>query len=165
MPSNPDRVEEPLARLIAAHPVLFRGKEPAISSFLPEGWYALVDRLCSDMEATLGPQGCAAYEVRQVKEKFGALRFYYRLQGEGDLYVDLKFEVSRSRFVKPAVVEGADRIRALIEQAMADSEHICQRCGCAGSLRNLGGWHVTLCEPHSEEHANHGDGTATGPGA
>jgi len=33
------------------------------------------DKLCSDIENELGPQGCSEYEVRQVKEKYRTLRF------------------------------------------------------------------------------------------
>lgn len=165
MSPTPDAAEEPMDRLIAAHPLLFRGEEPAVFSFLPRGWYALVHKRCSDFETELGPQGCTAYKVRQVKEKLGTLRFYFRLNGDSDLYVDLMSGASVEQIVKPAAVDGADPIRALIHQAMAESERTCQRCGCPGSLRNLSGWLVTFCQQHMTEHLNTGDRTTTPSGS
>jgi hypothetical protein len=44
---------------------------------------------------------------------------------------------------------------------MAVSERTCQRCGGAASLRNLGGWLVTLCQQHLSDHHNNGDSTAS----
>jgi len=34
---NTTTVDESMARLIAAYPLLFRGKEPEVSGFLPSG--------------------------------------------------------------------------------------------------------------------------------
>jgi putative NIF3 family GTP cyclohydrolase 1 type 2 len=45
MAVNTDEIDETMALLIAAHPLLFRGEEPAVSSFLPVGWHPLVDKL------------------------------------------------------------------------------------------------------------------------
>jgi len=66
------------------------------------------DKRYSDIENELGPQGCSEYEVRQVKDKYGTLRFYYRLQGDSDLYVDLTSEVrdGRLRAHLPALWRG-----------------------------------------------------------
>jgi hypothetical protein len=62
--------------------------------------------------------------ARQIKEKFGTLRFYY----DG----------------------GDDYIRGL--EAMADSmsARICEDCGKPGK-RTTGGWIRTLCEEHAHE--------------
>lgn len=62
-----------LMRLMTAHPLLFNDQGPGYSYLMP-GWYDLVDKLCSDIEAALGPEGCKRFELVQVKEKFGALR-------------------------------------------------------------------------------------------
>ena len=42
-----------IIRLVAAHPRMFRGQQPAVSSHVPEGWYPLVDKLCGGIGATL----------------------------------------------------------------------------------------------------------------
>ena len=73
-----------LDRLIAAHPALFRGAPPRVPSELPDGWYGLVDELCTAIETVLGPMDCASFEFVQVKENYGALRFYFALGGAKD---------------------------------------------------------------------------------
>ncbi len=65
--------------LVAAHPTIFRGKSPEIASDVPAGWSKVVDLLFTDIEAALGPEACATLKVEQVKEKYGALRVYFRL--------------------------------------------------------------------------------------
>jgi hypothetical protein len=74
-----------LENLIAAHPLLFRGGPPRVPSSLPNGWYALVDELCSGIESILGPQRCSGFEVAQIKEKFAGLRFYFSFDGAEDM--------------------------------------------------------------------------------
>lgn len=60
----------------------------------------------------------------QVKEKFGALRFYY---DGGDEY-----------------------IAGLAAMAESMSEVTCEECGSRGKIRT-GGWVRTLCDKHAEE--------------
>ena len=161
MSTNLHEIDENMARLIAAHPLLFRGEAPAVPSFLPTGWYALVDKLCSDIETELGLLGCGQFEVRQVKEKFGTLSFYYRFQQESDLHVEVVSAAGVEQYVRRTTVAGADQLRVLIEQAEAVSASTCQRCGEAGSMRNLGGWRVTLCEQHYADRLDNGDRKAS----
>ncbi len=67
------------------------------------GWYPLITTLGADL-ALVDPH----YEVHQIKEKFGALRFYAETKLEGEL---------------------GERFDALIEAAEARSAHICELCG------------------------------------
>lgn len=72
--------------------------------------------------------------VRQIKEKFGGLRFY---TNGGDQYVS-----------------------GLIGMAESWAAQTCERCGETGT-RRLGGWVRTLCDKHEAEYqaeyqANHG---------
>ena len=150
-------VDQHLRRLVDAHPLIFRSKAPAVPSYISTGWYRLVDTLCSDIESTLGPEDCARLEVRQVKEKFGALRFYYRLDGRADLHIDVASANSRMRFVGRSA-QGSDdlapkeaRVRELVTAACAASESLCETCGAPAQLRNLGGWLTTLCDQHLDE--------------
>ena len=91
-----------------------------------DGWFDLVWRLCEE----LGPlvieyekQTGSRFEVVQVKEKFGGLRFY---------------------------VHGAnDAIRQLIEATELESAQTCDVCGKPGQRRG-GGWIRTLCDEHAE---------------
>ena len=62
--------------------------------------------------------------IRQVKEKFGTLRFYYY---GGDEYIS-----------------------GLVDMAEGMSARTCEECGAPGAIRT-GGWIKTLCDKHAEE--------------
>jgi hypothetical protein len=83
------------------------------------GWYPLIKDLISDLiELGWDKQTC------QVKEKFGALRFY--------------------------INTGSDEIFKKIHSYENQSYEICETCGEKGELR-LVGWYKTLCNKHHEE--------------
>jgi hypothetical protein len=83
------------------------------------GWYPLITRLDSEL-AALDPR----YVVHQVKEKYGALRFYAETSN--------------------ALVW--DRFDALINAAETRSATVCERCSSDGELVRLAsGWCKTLC--------------------
>jgi hypothetical protein len=96
------------------------------------GWYPLLIETDQKL-AALDP----AYQVHQVKEKFGGLRYYFQF-----------------------VTAGADhRAGSAIESAVERLSYtICELCGQPGQCRD-GGWLQTLCD----EHAN-GRPTAKGWG-
>jgi len=68
--------------------------------------------------------------VRQVKEKFGGLRFYTT-------------GVLQDQY-------------AFIEFAESMSYHVCEVCGSPGKIRNSG-WIKTLCDTHAKESGNDDD--------
>lgn len=94
-----------------------------------EGWEPLVRTLCEKLDllfrgsAYKGPEGSiydeAPFQVEQVKEKFGGLRFY--------------------------VSWGTPEIWGLIEEAEAESFKVCEECGKEGKLTGKR-WLRTLCE-------------------
>ncbi|MGV8920833.1 MAG: hypothetical protein ACOH2R_24155 [Pseudomonas sp.] len=119
-------------RLSAKYPKIFppldgaRGKQQLPWGFeCGDGWFDLLDDLCAKIQhhvvATQGRQVVA----RQVKEKYGELRFYY---------------------------DGADSVvDLLIEGAEARSELICEQCGAVGALtKSEHGWLRTRCAVHVE---------------
>jgi hypothetical protein len=152
MPYDDDPSDPVLARLIAAHPALFRGAAPVVSSHLPAGWYDLVDKLCHDIESTLGAEGCASYEVRQVKSKFGALRFYWadRELGATDVHIDLIGSGALESVVQEIGPDDAklERVRGLIRAAEQSSMTFCETCGEPGTLMKPRGWYITRCAKH-----------------
>jgi hypothetical protein len=90
-----------------------------------DGWFYPIQRLCerlellvSELTATL-PAG-ERFEVLQVKQKLGELRFY----------------VSHRN---PA-------IDSEIEDARLSSLRTCEQCGGPATLRNKNGWLLTLCD-------------------
>lgn len=82
------------------------------------GWFDLLWKLCEDIDKLLCEPN--DFEVFQVKEKFGGLRFY----------------------VGNATEEIFDRI----EQAEAESYKTCEHCGSKDGVTSEGSWITTLCE-------------------
>ena len=82
-----------------------------------DGWYDLIDDLCTKIEAVAS---AGSHPVcGQVKEKFGKLRFY---------------------------VSGNSDVQALCQAAEADSANICEECGATpASMSALGGFYRTRC--------------------
>jgi hypothetical protein len=99
------------------------------------GWFDLVWRLCEQIEpivlageadtreweAPLDTAKQPPFEVYQVKEKFGGLRFYCNSHSEA--------------------------ILTLVQRAQAQSFHTCDICGHRGILRKGSGWR-TRCDEH-----------------
>ncbi len=83
-----------------------------------DGWFQLVWDLCEDLEK-IAREEELNLEVFQVKEKFGALRFY--------------------------IDEGTEAIFERINKAEWFSMITCEVCGKPGSLKS-DGWVRTLCE-------------------
>jgi hypothetical protein len=140
-----DKLED----LIAAHHKIFRGMPPVVPSDLPPGWYSLVDKLCSDIEALLGPEP-ERFEVTQIKEKYGGLRFYFSFEGVEDVFMD--FQTSEG---PRTLVQQADgplnmaQVRVLVAEASRRSIATCQECGAPGARATRNGWLSTLCEQHA----------------
>lgn len=93
---------------------------------LGPGWYGIICRLDADL-AKLAP----LYEIRQVKEKFGGLRFYV-----GGV---------------PETV--AEQFRARIRAAETESERTCELCGAPGRVRDEFLWTRTMCQQHRDQRA------------
>ena len=107
------------------------------------GWYGLVGTLIGQIHAHVKGNNCFRERllkdnhqklpipeymewptIVQIKEKFGALRFY---------------------------CDGTDKyIDGLIDMAETMSTQICEKCGNVGHVRK-GGWLVTLCDKHYQE--------------
>jgi len=89
------------------------------------GWYPILARLEQQLNE-LDPD----YQVHQIKEKFGTLRFYW----EGD-------------------IPNGD---AIVGEAEAESARTCELCGSLGNLRTKAGWLKTLCD-HCATTMGYGD--------
>src|SRR5579871_3328832 len=109
-------------RLFSTFPRLYAERDPETSRMSDgfacgDGWFELVWDLSAKLEALGNP------EVRafQVKEKFGALRFYL---GPGLIFVPGGGTV---RFGQEREVDS--RAREFIEAAEHASETVCETCG------------------------------------
>lgn len=92
-----------------------------------DGWYNIIDKLCENIQSHIDWHNRAGEKVPQlvavqVKEKFGALRFY--------------------------TGPSTDYIRGMIAMAESMSEVTCEECGSPGKRRS-GGWIRTLCDEHA----------------
>ena len=91
------------------------------------GWHPIIDDLHSNLGLLLHD-----YDVLQIKEQYGGLRYY----------VLLDFRVARE-----------NRVQAL--HAIGDAERqsllTCEGCGEEGDTQYHGGWYKTLCTKHHEE--------------
>ena len=92
-----------------------------------EGWQKLIE-FVHFYVSLLDPN----YEVLQIKEKFGGLRYYVTISGD---------------------VDNADNsiIQGIIDMAEQLSFLICEECGGHGRLKSLQGWLKTLCDKDFEE--------------
>ena len=100
-----------------------------------DGWFDLLWRLCEDLEplvAEFERTSGLKFEVLQVKEKFGGLRFYVNCPKN-------------------------EAIRQRIGIAADESFRTCEVCGQPGRLWE-GRWIRTLCDEHGSawEERQHG---------
>jgi len=126
----------------------FKPQKPIIESLMGfgfecgDGWYNLIWELCEGIEKEIKNfesditeeakerlnDEYYEFEVIQVKEKFGTLRFYTNW--------------------------GTEEIYKLINEAEAKSATICEVCGDPGEVRNDTGWISVLCDKHYKEDKN-----------
>lgn len=87
-------------------------------SSIGKGWLPIVEQLDKDL-AELHPN----YVINQIKEKFGALRFY---------------------------TSGAmsSKARQLIHAAEAATTNLCEICGAPGKKISPSGWIMVRCDDH-----------------
>lgn len=108
-----------LKTLVERHPSLFRGRIPPQSK-LPDGWYPLVDILCTELETSLSPEEMETFHIRQITSEQGALR----IASGGIRQV---------------------RVQNLVEAVERLSAWVCSECGSPRRFRT-GSDRSTLCE-------------------
>ena len=105
----------------------FEERRKAIHMFNDEtdhlqGWIKQIEA-CDAILAEIDPD----YEIAQIKEKFGTLRFYFR------------------------ITEGIDydwrELANLIGELEAQTAHLCQECGCESERQTRKHWITTMCDP------------------
>jgi hypothetical protein len=121
---SPDKEQAILQRW----PAWFRDKDDERLSGMSlgfccgDGWYDIIYQLCERLEPMVAALGemASSFQVVQVKEKFGGLRFY----ADGS----------------------TDEIEAAINLAGELSVMTCEACGNPGSREeDASGWWKTLC--------------------
>lgn len=132
-----DKYDEFVAKLEAKYPEMF--SEPYGGICVGEGWWPIIEALCDQIHHHIKfkneqrdrwnrGEGCEQVVVRQIKEKFGGLRFYY---------------------------DGGDpAIAGMVTMAESWAAHACEECGAPGKSRS-GGWIRTLCDEHEAQRQEH----------
>jgi len=127
--------EEDQKRLMNSYPSWFNTEDKMKSLMcfgfnVGDGWTELLEILFCTIDQILkkydAPDG--AFEIVQVKEKFGGLRCYYEWNGSW-----------RNHKIVDKEIHG------VVRQAEKTSFTICELCGNPGQTMN-DGWTVTLCD-------------------
>lgn len=97
---------------------------------VPEGWQPMFLEMCQNIVKACEAHNYPATKVTflQVKEKFGALRVYWHLEGDENHSKDLY-----------------DKIDALIENAEQRSYNMCHVCGKEADWHSTG-WVLPYCD-------------------
>lgn len=119
--------------LIKAHHGLFQmpaGSPRAAQGCLQcgGGWRDLLEHALSKIEAVIAEGG--RFQVQQIREKSGSLRFYWSSRGLS--------------------VGAETRVKEAIDLAEARSACTCEICGEEGRPYRSGGWLITRCAAHAK---------------
>lgn len=104
-----------------------------------DGWFDLLDVLAGALQAETDNRGAPQLVAKQVKQKFGSLRFY-------------------------TDTAGSSTQEALIDLAMRLSLRMCEVCGararehCRDDGKGLTGWTLVRCDVHAEGFTRQGIG-------
>mgnify|MGYP001120847121 CR=1 FL=1 len=98
-------------RLVMKYPKIFPNSEDYYGFNCGDGWYSLIDALCTELQYLTDKEGYPQVVAQQVTERQGALAFPY--------YVDIKDE-------KTSHLGALD---SLIHFARYLSSSICETCG------------------------------------
>lgn len=135
----------PLGILRQRHPRLLA----ETTGYLSPGWFDIVARLCADVEGMVPPRQHRRVSCVQIKEKFGALRFYLNvLPPRVDFIVPRGFATAL-RPISPRSLRG--RLHERIRSAETESATTCEICGRPGTSgdHQRSGWIRTLCDDHA----------------
>jgi len=129
-----------------------------------DGWFTLLDTLCKALQHIYHERALQTV-AEQVKEKYGTLRFYYRVEPdmrylsptdqEDDFMLTHEFSSKTGwALVAPNTYRTKfkfdrwdSKIDGIVTMAEQMSANICELCGHPGRLDADHGWYSTLCEP------------------
>ncbi len=175
--SHEVRAVNRIRTLLRNHPALFEGRPFQIPyPFVGAGWLSIADEMCRGIETILGV-AAPRFRAIQSKEKWGSLRFYWRLEpalGE-DLERDSAFtldllgtrldatrpgEPGTETTATPAGVrfemlpsgELRRAVHARVRHAEVAAETACMWCGAPGTYWTTGWVHVA-CKRHRRPNA------------
>jgi hypothetical protein len=114
-------------KLWEKYPKIFQDRNKSIQeSLIPfgfecgNGWYNIIDRLCSHLQWNIDNNNAPQVVASQVKEKFGSLCFYI-------------WGASTEQYAVISFVETL-------------SNYVCEKCGSMKDVGQTKGWISTLCK-------------------
>lgn len=114
----------------------------------PRGWDKIIAELGNAL-AYLVPD----YEIHQIKEKFGGLRFYWE-DKSGPECQDKNWAQILDEYRNSPEGKAAYRRYKLADKLVEATEILsgitCEICGCIGATTRGGGWVTTRCDEHAE---------------
>lgn len=122
---------EDIATLQARFAYMFAG--PTIISLeFYKGWFAILVGLCFEIDRVLGERQAPlhAFHWVQIKEKFGAMRLHFELDGAPEL---------------------RQALQELVFEAGRESARSCMVCGDPARLSDKSAWMLTVCEVHEPD--------------
>ncbi|MBA2962128.1 MULTISPECIES: hypothetical protein [Ramlibacter] len=140
------QVPQQVSKLLDDYPRLF-AKGARLDVWFPPGWAGILRTLCAGIDRLLDDRLAAEFQVLQVKEKFGTLRFYYQFAHDAKLTIDIQGTDGTQRIhMEPSYppLFPAAAVDALVGEAERLSAVTCSRCGSPGLLRK-GGWLRVTC--------------------
>ncbi len=147
-------------QLRACYPYMFSG--PNIGITIPRGWIELFANVCVEVDALLGPDK-RGFHWTQVKEKFGAARWYFTMDtdpGEVSVRQQVKFSqfnedgtVTRLNPDDPklTLTSVTDRVDAAIDAGQKLTQNACICCGEPGKNDEFKGLYLVMCDEHKRE--------------
>ncbi|MDO8767371.1 MAG: hypothetical protein Q7K57_01420 [Burkholderiaceae bacterium] len=141
-----------LDELAQRYPSMFCG--PHIGLDMAAGWYPVFVQLCADIDAQPGQSQSGEFQPgfhwRQLKEKYGQPRWYWRSKDAEDLTIDVTGQGRRRSFLLPdqKIDPISNSIQDLVQAAETRCETRCMACGNPASLQLLKGWYTTCCSEH-----------------
>lgn len=157
--------------LLARYPYMFAGQLVGDQSapherrleyaiWIEPGWLDIVEQLCADIDnavpCELKLSDGRGFHIRQIKEKFGTLRFYWNVElGPSEpLRIDMvSLRGSAMSFIGPVINNEPWRqiVRGLVAEAERRSSAACFFCGHLGTIRKRdgGGRIETSCDRHA----------------
>jgi len=122
-------------KLYTKYPLIFQNKDKSMKESCMywgistnDGWYKIIDRLCSNLQWNTDHNKQPQIIASQVKEKFGGLCFY--------------------------VESGTSEQHAVISFVESLSHHVCEECGSMENVGHTKGWITTLCKKCVKDNEN-----------
>lgn len=113
------------------------------------GWHKLIDEYLRRAEEVVREHELQdLYFLRQIKEKLGELRIYFR-----PVYVKVGTDEYGDDIEQlyEAPEEASSALAAIYDDIHERSVHTCEVCGEPGEWRDEQGWYTTLCDRHLAE--------------